>query len=165
MYDAVESLFQKVRDYLERVSIHLEPATPPSPALLNVLGETLTHIFTVFSLATRYCTLVAERDSWFKRVLRLFARRTSEFYCRFSESVTLTQCSEEDYFRVLVDKTGAQEILDKLDALTDKEQLVFAASTYAAIRKGQNDLLSTFSPDAHRRYSPIARGVRLRSGR
>ena len=44
---------------------------------------------------------------------------------------------EGDYFRVLVDKSGAQEVLDKLDALTQREQLATAASTYASIREVQ----------------------------
>ena len=43
---------------------------------------------------------------------------------------------EGDYFRVLIDKSGAQEALAKLDALTQREQLVTAANTYAVVREG-----------------------------
>ena len=46
--------------------------------------------------------------------------------------------STGDYFRVLVNKTGVQGELDKLDELTDKERLVTAASTYATIREGES---------------------------
>ena len=45
--------------------------------------------------------------------------------------------STGDYFRVLVDESGVQEVLDKLDALSHSEQLVTAASTYAVVREGK----------------------------
>ncbi|VDB88494.1 unnamed protein product [Peniophora sp. CBMAI 1063] len=119
LYDAVETLLQKVTDYLERVSIHLEPLTPPSPALMDILIDTLVHILTTLALATRYCNSVIASDSRAKNVARAVFRRG------------------KDYFRVLVDKTGVQDTLDKLEALTEKERLLTAVSSYAAIREVQ----------------------------
>ena len=79
MYDAIESLLQKVQDYLTRVSIHLKPTNPPSSALLDILVDTLVHIFIVLELTTKYCRLTTERDSYLKKVFRRLFRRGRMF--------------------------------------------------------------------------------------
>ena len=77
MYDAMESLFQRVQDYLKRVSIHLKPTIPPSLALLDIIVDTLVHIFTMLALTTKYCHSASENDSQLKQAFRPFIRRTS----------------------------------------------------------------------------------------
>ena len=79
LQDAIETLFQRVKDYLERISIHLKPTTPPSTALLDILVDTLVHIFTVLSLTTKYCRSTAENDSKVKKVFRPVARHMRRF--------------------------------------------------------------------------------------
>ena len=127
----------KVKDYLERISIHLKPAIPPSPALLDILVDTLVHIFTVLALTTKYCRSIAENESKVKNVLRQASRHMRMFKCPCRSHRNAHGMLEGDYFRVLVDKSGAQEVLDKLDVLTQREQLATAASTYASIREVQ----------------------------
>ncbi|KZV71227.1 hypothetical protein PENSPDRAFT_734251 [Peniophora sp. CONT] len=79
-------------------------------------GDTLVQVFTALALATKYCESTVESDSWLKKVSRALFRRS------------------KDYFRVLVDQTGVQEVFDELDVLTDNEQLATAANTYAIVR-------------------------------
>ena len=135
LHDAIETMFQRVKDYLERISIHLKPTIPPSPALLGILVDTLVHIFTVLALTTKYCRSIAENESKVKNVLRQASRHMRMFKCFCSSHHNAHGMPEGDYFRVLVDKSGAQEVLDKLDALMKSEQLVTAASAYASIRE------------------------------
>ena len=140
LYDAIESLLQKVQEYLTRVSIYLKPAIPPSSALLDILVDTLVHIFTVLALVTKYCHTTAESDSKLK-VLGSATRRVGMFKCLCRCHHNAYSIPKGDYFRVLVDKTGAQEVLDKLDALMQREQFVTAAGAYASIR--EVELVST----------------------
>ena len=127
-------MLQKVQEYLTRVSIHLKPAIPPDSALLDILVDTLVHIFTVLALVTKYCHTTAESDSKLK-VLGSATRRVGMFKCLCRCHHNAYSIPKGDYFRVLVDKSGAQEVLDKLDALMKSEQLVTAASAYASIRE------------------------------
>lgn len=139
LYDAIETLLRKINDYLERVSIHLEPSSPPSPALTNILVDTLVHILVALALATRYCNSAVKDVSRALNVARAIFRRGSELRHDSSVSVRLIWYTFpiEDYFRVLVNRTGAQDVLDQLEALTEKERLLTAASSYAVIRKGE----------------------------
>ncbi|VDB86852.1 unnamed protein product [Peniophora sp. CBMAI 1063] len=122
LYDAVASLFRKVKDYLTRVAIHFRVSTPLSEPLLDILANTMVQVFHLFALATKYCNSVVGSDSCMKRCARVVFRRT------------------KDYFRVLVHKTGAQGILDNLEELTERERLLLAADTNATIREVKRDV-------------------------
>ena len=93
MYDAIESLLQKVQGYLTRVSVHLKPAIPPDSAFLDILVNTLVYIFTVLALVTRYCTSAAESDSQLKKTLRPVYRRIRMFERSVAAIVVLIICS------------------------------------------------------------------------
>ncbi|KZV71697.1 hypothetical protein PENSPDRAFT_733947 [Peniophora sp. CONT] len=126
VYNAVETLLDKIKNYLQRVSIHLKPSILPSPTLMDILVNTLVHIFTALALTTKYCDAVVKGDPQSKKNSgRAIIRRT------------------KDFLRVLVGRTGVQEVLVELDALTDKERLVTAAETYAVVRDTQAVVLDT----------------------
>ena len=113
---------------------------------MEILVDALVHIFTVLALTTKYCHLTAERDSYLKKVFRRLFRRMRMFKHLTAGDAMLIICLPEgDYFRVLIDKSGAQEALAKLDALTQREQLVTAANTYAVVREGDRLYMTRFS--------------------
>ena len=76
VYNAVEYLLRRVKDYFERLSIHLAPSILPSPPLMNVLVDTLAHVFTALALTTAYCDVTLKSGSKMKRVARTLLRRT-----------------------------------------------------------------------------------------
>lgn len=82
-----------------------------------------------------------------RRLRGLYSDAEVSFVANSIQGGTLTRSSShtEDYFRVLVNKTGAQDMLDELEALTEKERLLTAASAYAAIREGEA-LCTSHSP-------------------
>ena len=138
----METLFRKVKDCLDRLKIHFTPSIQPSPVLVDILIETLVHIFTVLALATKYCDSAIKSDSRFKQGTRAVFRRTSEFHVYLHRGHNTHHTLAEDCFRVLVDKTGAQAVLDELEMLTESEQLATIASSYATIREGELSFLS-----------------------
>ena len=76
VYNAAEILLRRIKDYLERLSIHLAPPILPPPPLMNVLVDTLAHVFTALALATAYCDVTLKSGSKMKRVARALLRRT-----------------------------------------------------------------------------------------
>ena len=111
---------------------------------MDILVDTLVHIFTVLELTTKYCHLTAERDSYLKKVfMRLFRRMRMFKHLTAGDAMLIICLPEGDYFRVLIDKSGAQEALAELDTLTQRENLVTAANTYAVVREG-NLLIVTY---------------------
>lgn len=81
LYDAVESLLREVKDYVERVGIHLEPPTMPNPAVMRILLDTLVQILKVLGIVTKYCDRAVERQSWLKKAGDVVSLRTSQSSC------------------------------------------------------------------------------------
>lgn len=80
LYDAVEDLLEEVLAGLERFKIHFEEPPTPRAAIKNIIVEALVQVLMVLALATKYCNLKVSGVRWYKRVLRVFWRRTSGFY-------------------------------------------------------------------------------------
>ena len=82
LYDDIESLFEKIKGYLERVSIQLPKVstarTAPSPALMNVFADTLVQVFIAIAITTKYCGVAFEGEPGYKKIARNVLRRTSE---------------------------------------------------------------------------------------
>ncbi|KZV62638.1 hypothetical protein PENSPDRAFT_758563 [Peniophora sp. CONT] len=135
LYDAIEALFQAIKNYLERISTHLKPSTPPSHALMNILVDTLVHIFTAIALTTKYCDRIAvKKSSRFE--LGAFIRRI------------------KDYFLVLADKTDVKEVLEKIRELAAKELQVVAADTEAIVREIQRQAVDEDVDRIHKWLDP-----------
>ncbi|KZV72347.1 hypothetical protein PENSPDRAFT_683734 [Peniophora sp. CONT] len=113
IYDAVEALLQRVTDYFQHVSDLLDASMPPTPALTNILVETLVQLFIALALATKHCSIAAKRELWFEKAMRVIFWRT------------------KDYFTVIVGKTDVVDALRTLEALAKKELLVIVTQTYA----------------------------------
>ncbi|VDB86865.1 unnamed protein product [Peniophora sp. CBMAI 1063] len=116
LYDTVESLLQQVKAYVERVGIHLQPATPPSPALMRILLDTLVQVLNVLAILTKYCNAEFEHKSKFEKTKDVLSRRT------------------KDWLRVIADKADVKDALAKLRDLASAELQVTAAHTNAVVR-------------------------------
>ena len=74
LYDAIEHLFEKIVDCLDRVFIYLQPSSsPPVPALMNILVQACVQILKILAMTTRYCRSSTDSN------LRAIYRRSSEF--------------------------------------------------------------------------------------
>ena len=78
LYDTIESFIQKVQDYVERIGIHLQPSTPPTPAVMRILLETLIQVLNFLGIVTKYCGLAVEKDSWLKKAKDVVSLRASK---------------------------------------------------------------------------------------
>ena len=77
LYDTIESLLQKVRDYVARIGIYMQPATPPSPPLMRILLDILVRVLSVLATVTTYCDRAAERHSMLRKAKDVLSVRTS----------------------------------------------------------------------------------------
>jgi hypothetical protein len=81
LYNAIESLFDRIKRYLERVALHLPKlsakAIPPTPALVDILVDTLVQVFAAIAIMTKYCNSM-KRDTLLKTIWRTVLGRTSE---------------------------------------------------------------------------------------
>ena len=82
LYDTIESLLQKVRDYVERIGIYMQPATPPSPPLMRILLDILVRVLSVLATVTTYCDRAAERHSMLRKAKDVLSVRTSKSFLR-----------------------------------------------------------------------------------
>ena len=72
LYDAIEHLYQKIADYLDRVSLYLQPpSSPPNSALMSILVQTCVQVLNVLAMTTKYCRSSADIG------LKVFYRRSS----------------------------------------------------------------------------------------
>ena len=76
LYDAIETLLRRIKDYLERLSTHLAPSVLPTPPLMNVLVDTLAHVFAALALATSHCDVASKSGSKMKRMAGALLGRT-----------------------------------------------------------------------------------------
>ncbi|KZV70942.1 hypothetical protein PENSPDRAFT_664748 [Peniophora sp. CONT] len=79
MYDAVEEALSRIQGFLERVHLHLQPKTPPSSAVMNVLIDTFVQVFIVITMITKYCRVADEDGSGFKKTINTIVQRTSKY--------------------------------------------------------------------------------------
>ncbi|KZV70935.1 hypothetical protein PENSPDRAFT_664744 [Peniophora sp. CONT] len=116
MYDAVEEALNRIKGFLERVQIHLQPSVPPSSAVMNVLIDTFVQVFVVITIVTKHCGIANEDKSGFKKALNTILLRAN------------------DFVRVLFDRTDVQDALAKLEKLATAELQAAVAHTYAMVR-------------------------------
>ncbi|VDB86734.1 unnamed protein product [Peniophora sp. CBMAI 1063] len=137
LYNTIETLFNMVQGCLERVLVYLDASKPLSLALKKTLIKILAHILTLLAIVTKYCIpthwAISDTKSTIKTVWRVIRRRIA------------------DYFRGILGNEDVQEALEKLELLTNEEQLAVAADTNATVRKTYdstviNDLRSWLRP-------------------
>lgn len=78
LYDVTEALLHRFNSYLERIKVHLEPSTPPTPLLMRIFVDTLVQVLTTLAIVTKYCNAI-ENQHALQKVARAAFRRTSEF--------------------------------------------------------------------------------------
>ena len=78
LYDTIESFFETVKGYIERIAIHLQPSTPPTPAVMRILLDTLVQILNFIGIVTKYCNRAVERHSWMKKAKTVVHLRISK---------------------------------------------------------------------------------------
>ena len=86
LYDTIESFFETVKGYIERISIHLQPSTPPTPAVMRILLDTLVQVLDFLAIVTKYCNRAVERNAWMKKAKTVVPLRISRFLAFGSET-------------------------------------------------------------------------------
>ncbi|KZV70934.1 hypothetical protein PENSPDRAFT_664743 [Peniophora sp. CONT] len=116
-YDAVEEALKMIKRFLESVQIHLRPATPPDPAVMDVLIDTFVQVFIVITIITEYISIEGEDKSKFGKAIKVITLRG------------------KDYVRILFGRTDVQDALAKLKKLATTELEMVVAHNNAMLRE------------------------------
>ncbi|KAK6988205.1 hypothetical protein R3P38DRAFT_3445148 [Favolaschia claudopus] len=115
-YDSLVLMLSKLRSFLSRLNIYLEPAQPPGPVLREIFLRILIQLLSVLGLFTRY---LKDYDGTWKRLKRFSGRLLKR---------------TEDFAMSLLDQSGVNDALLELERLTNEEHLAVAAETLALIQ-------------------------------
>ena len=86
LYDTIESFFETVKGYVERIGIHLQASTPPTPSVMRILLDTLVQVLDFLAIVTKYCNRAVERNSWMRKAKTVVPLRISKFLALDSET-------------------------------------------------------------------------------
>ncbi|VDC01053.1 unnamed protein product [Peniophora sp. CBMAI 1063] len=134
LYDTIESFSQIIKDYADRMHIHLESSVQPAPEVMRILLDTLVQILNFIGIVTKYCNRAIERNSVIKKAKDTFTLRAG------------------DYFRVMVGKVDVKDALMKHEELAKAELRMTTAHTNSIVREMQ--VTTTCTATIAREFQP-----------